>query len=328
MLNSRQKRDWYILFVLNCSTTAFRIGSVLFSLGILFVLVVGLISGTTAQFSSIFGSPLHPENPPGFLSLFSLLFAVLFILIEIVRWLARDWMRRAGGSEKYLLTWKKLWAPKVRRAIIQWSWGSLQTIWVGLILAVAIPLFTGYLKGDNNGFAKAPTVVAMRWVFGPGLTQHLVVGAIVMFILLSFVLRFLAHNQPKEENSISVKELTLIHKSLEAGTSQLQALSQDFARRVLEDMDEHIIRELTAKMVEPLQQDLAKEQAARMRLEAQVQQLRQQTNPPATPTAPAAQPQVEATQKLNRPSEATPTVPATQPQVEATQKLNQPSEVR
>jgi len=303
VIGTSNKPGPVVLLVLNFLTTALRIGWCLFFLGVLFVLIVSLFSGTEDQLFPTLGSLFSPANPQrASLLIVYLVFVALSVLVGIIRWFARDWIARfSKDGEHYLLTWKKLRETKIRRAIIQGMWGVFQVIWVGLILAVVLPLATNLL-GDKPEVAINTTIVQfIGWVSGPNLNQRLVLYAIVTFIFLSLIVRLVAHSQPKEENIVSVKQLEPVHKSLDAVSKQLQELSQDFVNRLLEDTDEQIIKGLTEKIVEPLQQQFEEEKVARQCLEEQVQQLLQQTNPLSIPVAPKTQLQTEVTQRLNWP---------------------------
>src|SRR6266496_820916 len=253
VIGTSNKPGPVVLLVLNFLTTALRIGWCLFFLGVLFVLIVSLFSGTEDQLFPTLGSLFSPANPQrASLLIVYLVFVALSVL-------------------------------------------------VGIILAVVLPLATNLL-GDKPEVAINTTIVQfIGWVSGPNLNQRLVLYAIVTFIFLSLIVRLVAHSQPKEENIVSVKQLEPVHKSLDAVSKQLQELSQDFVNRLLEDTDEQIIKGLTEKIVEPLQQQFEEEKVARQCLEEQVQQLLQQTNPLSIPVAPKTQLQTEVTQRLNWP---------------------------
>ncbi len=279
-MTALRRRRKYVLLILNFLTTALQILLCLFFLGILFVFIVSLISGTEDQL----GSLVSPVDPPRKLLLITnITFFALSVLVAIIRWFGRNWIARLSkkeGGKKYLLTWKKL--REKRSTIIRGTWGVLQVIWVGLILAIAVPLATELLKTKPTPDITILSFIG--WVSGPNLSQRLVLSAIVTFIFLSLIVRLLARNLPKEESIVSVKEMESVHNSLDAVSKELHQLQerqlQEMSKRVLEYADKQFVTELlekiketTEKVVEPLKQKLGD-------LEKQLQQLKQQTVEP------------------------------------------------
>src|SRR5262249_39130900 len=152
-----------------------------------FVVIVCLITGTESQFFSLF-NPIDTPRQTLFvintiLLAFSLLVAAVRLAIGLFgqKWIAR--LSSEKGGKKFLLTWQTL--VKNRINIIRYTWGVFQLIWVGLILAIGIPLLTEWLLGSN---AKNPPLVGIiHWVLDPSLSHRLVLSALLVFILLSFI---------------------------------------------------------------------------------------------------------------------------------------------
>jgi hypothetical protein len=290
-----QGREKPFIQVFNVLTTVSRFGSYLFLLAMVFVVIVSLLSGTANRITPTLSLAFSPDHPQRKLltiayvaSIVVVVFSTFSIGVEIIRWFLRDWIAHfAQGAEEYLLTWKKLLEIKRRRAIIRVSWDIVQVIWVGLILAVAVPLATELLKGPTPTATTDIIILSVaRWIFRPTLSAQLILWSIVTFIVLSFILRQLAHNVPKEESLVSVKELGLVHNSLDKVSEELGQLQeqrlQQLSQRILAYADKQFvddlleqIKELTDKTVEPLGQRIEKEEDDRHTLEDQVKQLLQ-----------------------------------------------------
>lgn len=272
MLNNKQQRGRYLLLALNCLTTIAGIGSALLILAFIFVLIVSTASRKLNELPSFFGSPLHPHGVQGWLWLFFLLFTVLTLLISLLRRATHNWIARFPEPDKYLLTWKKLWAANTRTTIIHQIGSVLWTIWASGIVALGISTAGQILANPSPQAAQASVFDDIKWFFGPSLPQLLAGWAIITFIVITLLVWLLAHLQPKEVAVMSVRELEQVSRSLDDASNHLQTLSTEFAELVLKDRGAQIIQGMVEQMLEPLKQQLEQEQNARLLLAKQLEE--------------------------------------------------------
>lgn len=269
MLNNKQQRGKYALLTLNCLTSVSEIGFGLFTLAFIFVLIVSTASKKSNELPSFFGSPLHPNGVQGWLWLFYLFLTVLSLSLLLLRRTAHNWIARFPEPDKYLLTWKKLWAANARTTIIHQIGSILWAIWASGIVTLGISTAGQILANPSPQAAQASVFDDIKWFFGPSLPQLLAGWAIIVFIVITLLVWLLAHLQPKEVTVMSVRELELVSRSLDTASNHLQTLSTEFAELVLKDRGAQIIQEMVEQMLEPLKQELEQEQNARSHLEVQ-----------------------------------------------------------
>lgn len=263
MAVSKPQKGKYALPILNCLTTALWLVSLFFTPVFLFIWIVALVSGRTNELAIVLGSPFHPTNIQGSLSLLYFVCSTLSILIAILRWLARNWIARFAESEQYLLTWKKVW--RKRRIIIQSTGSVLLVVWAGGILDILYNAAGQILANSPKDASHASILEYIRGLFGPNphLPQILVQWGILLFIAITLLVQLLAHLQPKEATIISVKELEPVYKTLDAASNHLQALSVDYTKHALEAINEQIIQGLAEKMLASLLQEIEQEKKDR-----------------------------------------------------------------
>ena len=298
--NSKQRREQYVLPLLNSFTTFMRIVWCILISGLIFVGIVSLLSGTVDQLVQACLWLVSTDDPQRILLLFTILvFLVLTILLGVTRWFLRDWIESFPEErrEKYLLTWKKL--REKQNSIIKMIWSILQVIWPGFILAVVVPIAIDLIEAKPQEVHKTPVGMFIDWMGSSQLSQQLVLYGIGTFVLLSLIVRIRARNLAREEDRASMKEWEPVAKSVDAALNVLQDL-QALSQLTLKHVDERLVKDLTDKIIEPLQQQLYNQRNTHERLEDDVKKLKQQINDMFVSETPTVSLDKEITQKLNR----------------------------